>query len=283
MSVAYTVERIGPRPSVGEKARRDFDRAPVTPWLKRRQEEDIASRLAELVERLALCGLDMGSLNALSAVTEFEATYAARPTLDNEGGMMRYNAFWLFALVRMLRPSLIIESGTWKGLSSWLMAEAGSGSGARLVSFDIAEHPERIENDRVEYRLGDWSEDPEFRDLPPDALVVLDDHIPHLRRLGEVHARGGRLAFVDDDYPATALHATGSPPVPTVAMLTDERLTGDFECAWRRDGKLYRHLSTEADRSAGRGLIAWSEPMPDLTRTGYLAQQGPATLVGLRG
>jgi hypothetical protein len=193
---------------------------------------------------------------------------------------MRNNAFWLFAVARLLRPSSIVESGTWRGFSSWLFAEAAPG--ARITTYDVRRANGRIDDPRVDYRLGDWNEAAAPDRLPADTLFYADDHLPHLRRLEEAAARGIRLVLVDDDYPAHALYATGTPPVPTVAMLTDPEPIVDRPIIWERDGKRYGTMMTSADLVAAGDLIAWTVPMPDLTPVNRYVQQAPATLVGLR-
>ena len=60
--------------------------------------------------------------------------------------------------------------------------------------------------------------------------------------------------------------------VPSVFMYGGSILPGKFK------GKDV----TEADLQAGRDLIAWTEPMPDLTSVNRYVAQAPMTLVGLR-
>ena len=148
------------------------------------------------------------------------------------------------------------------------------------MTFDVVREHGRLSDRRVDYRLGDWSDAKDMWDLPADTLCLFDDHISHRRRFEEAQARGVRLALVDDDYPATALYATGSPPVPTAAMLIDPALVAGTECVWERPGKRFRYTMTAKDVMAGRRL-AWTEPMPDLTPFNRYVPQAPMTLVGL--
>ena len=57
-----------------------------------------------------------------------------------------------------------------------------------------------------------------------NTLCYFDDHINHAQRVIEAHARGFRTLLFDDDFPAYHLHATGHPPLPTIAMIYDETL-----------------------------------------------------------
>lgn len=277
--VIYQVEPIETEPRAGGKAEREIGRRLVAPALVARARAEVVAAVVGLRSRLAVRGvLPEDAPAAFEIVEAFERIYERRPLRDNAGGTMRNSSTWVFAVARLLQPSLIVESGTFMGHSSWLLAEAVPG--ARVVTFDVVREQGRLSDRRVDYRLGDWSDARDMNDLPADTLCLFDDHISHRRRLEEARVRGARLALLDDDYPATALYATGSPPVPTTAMLCDPDLIAGTECVWERPGKRFRYTVTEADVAAGRSL-AWTEPMPDLTPLNRFVPQAPMTLVGL--
>lgn len=277
----YTVEGIESEPRAGGKAEREVGRRLVTDALVRRTSAAVAARIDALRGNLAARGVLPADAPEGAAVVEaFERSYARRPLRDNAGGTMRNSSTWLFAVAALLRPPAIVECGTFKGHSSWLMAEAAPET--RIVTFDVMREDGRLRDSRIEYRLGDWSDAQDMKTLPEGTLCVFDDHISHRLRLEQARARGAALALVDDDYDALTLYATGSPPVPTVAMLTDPDLPAGTHCAWERPGKRYGYTVTEADLQAGRELIAWTEAMPDLTAVNRYVAQAPMTLVGLR-
>lgn len=277
----YAVEAIRTEPRGDGKSEREIGRRMVTPALVARARADTTARVDGLLAALAARGvLSPGAPDAATVVERFETVYAERPLRDNAGGTMRNSSTWLFAVAAVLRPSTIVESGTFKGHGSWLMAQAAPD--ARIVTFDVVRETGRVTAPGVDYRLGDWSDAADLRKLPPDTLCVFDDHISHRQRLSEARDRGARLALVDDDYPATALYATGSPPVPTVAMLTDPLLNPGTECMWERPGKRYRYTFSDSDQAMAHATIAWIEPMPDLSRLNHYVPQAPMTLVGLR-
>lgn len=277
----YTVESIDTEPRAGGKAEREVGRRVVTEDLVRRSKAAVASRIGSLRDRLAARGVLPDDAPSAAAVVEgFERSYARRPLRDNAGGTMRNSSTWLFAVAALLRPSAIVECGTYKGHSSWLMAEAAPE--ARIITFDVMREEGRLRDARVEYRLGDWSDARDLDTLPADTLCVFDDHISHRLRLEQAKERGAAIALMDDDYDALTLYATGSPPVPTVAMLTDPDLAAGTCCSWERPGKRYTYTVTGEDLKAGRDLIDWTERMPDLTRVNRYVAQAPMTLVGLR-
>lgn len=277
----YSVEGVETDIRAGGKAEREVGRHLVTDALVRRARAAIAARIDGLRDRLAARGaLAPDAPEGAAIIEAFERSYARRPLRDNAGGTMRNSSTWLFAIAALVRPSTIVECGTFKGHSSWLMAEALPE--ARIITFDVMREDGRLRDRRVDYRLGDWSDARDLEPLPEDTLCVFDDHISHRLRLEQAKARGAKLALVDDDYDALTLYATGSPPVPTVAMLTDPELAAGTVCRWERPGKRYSYTVTDADLAARRDLIAWTEPMPDLTPINRYVAQAPMTLVGLK-
>jgi hypothetical protein len=276
----YSVTAIETEGRATGKAEREVGRRVVTPVLARRWHRAAAERVEDLRLRLAarrvLCA-DAPSSDEI--VARFEETYARRPLRDNAGGTMRNSSTWLFAVVSLVRPACVVECGTYMGHSSWLMAQAVPEM--RVVTFDVVREHGRIRDRRVEYRLGDWSDAKDLERLPGNTLCLFDDHVSHRLRLEQAKARGARLAMVDDDYDALTLYATGSPPVPTVAMMTDPELEAGTVVEWERPGKRYSYRVSDADLVAGRELIAWTEAMPDLTPINRFVAQAPMTLVGL--
>jgi hypothetical protein len=281
MSVKYQVVGRSSNPPGAGKAEREVGRAVLSPALKSRLRQETVARLQQLIDGLSARDLGLsGAEDADRIYDRFMASYARRPMRDNVGGTMHNSSFWVFATVALLRPGLIVESGTYLGQSSWMMAEASPDS--RIVTFDIVRERNRAKDPRVDYRLGDWADDPEFKELPDGTLLYFDDHISHRKRIEETVARGGALALLDDDVPGHALYATGAPPVPTRAMMQDAGLPPGTRCEWERGGKVYGYDYTKSDAEAGLRHIAWSTPMPDLTPVNLYVPQSPMTLIGLQ-
>jgi len=214
--------------------------------------------------------LDASRVPAL--VAEFLDLYPRRPVRDNAGGSGFNASLSLFVAARLIGPATIVECGTFQGHSAWLFAEACPA--ARVVSFDIEHDNLTLRHARVEYRLGDWSDDALDGIDPASALLFFDDHVSHARRLREAHGRGFRLALFDDDLPVHALHATGLPPAPTLSMLHDDALAAGETVVWRRRMREHRLTVTPEDLAA-RALVSSRHAMPDLGwTTGYPANQG---------
>jgi len=282
MSVEYRVLGPSENPGTNGKAGREVGRDVRSPVLRARRRAATLHKLRNLRATLEMRDVALASAETLEQLHDrFVETYSRRPLADNDGGTMFNSSFWIFAVAALLRPPLILESGTWKGHSSWLMAEASPTS--RIVTFDVTHQPDRLSDPRVDYRLGDWSAEGEFARLAPDTLLYFDDHISHRRRIEEAAARGGRFALLDDDVPGHALYATGAPPVPTRSMMQDRELETGHTLEWERNGKIYAYDFTRADVESGARHIRWSIGMPDLTPVNLYVPQAPMTLVSIRG
>lgn len=57
-------------------------------------------------------------------VGSFAEIYARRPIANNQGGMRAPHMFAVFAALRALSPSVVVESGVWKGAGTWLIEQA---------------------------------------------------------------------------------------------------------------------------------------------------------------
>ncbi len=259
-----TVERLSP--AAPEPApRMNLSEALVT-----RQQHEIVARLEPAVT--AIVGPDATSALP-DAVAVFFDSYRTSPLTENKGGSQFNDGLTLFVLARLLAPRRIIESGTHRGFSSWLLRQASPD--AELHSFDIDHSRLALRAENTTYHLCDWTE----RDLTSGAddntLIFFDDHISHARRIIEAAARGFRHLLFDDNFPVTTLYATGGVPVPTVAMLLDGALQGGEELTWTRNNKLYRYRVDSVSLAEARRLIARTVALPDVTDlTAYASPSG---------
>lgn len=211
----------------------------------------------------------------------FLAVHGRRPLAENKGGSGLNDSLWLFLVARLLDPVLLVESGTWRGQSAWLFRQACPA--AEIVTFDVAVPAEgRCETPGVRYCLNDWSAAPLAPAATGRSLVFFDDHVSHARRLAEAAARGFELALFDDNFAARHLHATGAPPVPTLAMLLDEATPPGGQIEWQRNGKIYRYDDTAERRQAARRLVAAHLILPELAPVTRHPPGSGMTLVRLR-
>ena len=111
-------------------------------------------------------------------------------------------------------------------------------------------------------------------------MVFFDDHVSHAQRIREAHARGYRILLLDDNVPAKALYATGVPPVPTVDMLFDSRLTPGETIDWHYRGRDLRFQCRAADWEV-RSLVRQYVRVPSLSEASYYRPHVGLSLVRL--
>lgn len=135
----------------------------------------------------------------IAALDEFAALYEKRPIKDNHGGMLSPHMFPLWFATRRLKPKAVVESGVFKGQSTWLIEQAAPE--AKIYCIDP-------ELDRVEYRSERalyFSEDfsrHDWTDLPAeDTLLFFDDHQNAYDRLKAAAWFGFKKIIFEDNYP----------------------------------------------------------------------------------
>ena len=66
----------------------------------------------------------MSQKQIINKVREFQALYQQRPVKDNMGGMLSPHLFNTWKYLTEIKPKVVIESGVWKGLGTWLIEKA---------------------------------------------------------------------------------------------------------------------------------------------------------------
>lgn len=135
----------------------------------------------------------------LGSLEEFKDIYDGRPIKDNRFGMKAPHLFGLWFMARALEPDLIVESGVWKGQSTWFLEQACPS--ADLISIDINLDAREYVSETATYSDLDFSE--HDWDVDGDrTLVFFDDHQNGYRRIQQCHWMGFKHAIFDDNYPS---------------------------------------------------------------------------------
>ena len=234
----------------------------LTAALAARQQDRLRDIVAAAIARLPDETGPRAEQRAREAVTAFLALYDDRPVQDNKGGSGFNDSLWLFVVASVLQPRLIVESGVFKGHSTWLLRQACPA--AELFCFDPEPAPRVYTDPQARYHDGDWMEVELSRRDAARTLIFFDDHMSHARRLIEARQRGFRRILLDDDFPAEQLYATGWPPVPSLQMLFDPALADLDELRWARNGKVYGHTLDHAEIKAAKALVSDHMTFPEL-------------------
>jgi hypothetical protein len=145
------------------------------------------------------------------------ATRLEHKPFANNNGMAPDTAFQLFYWVREIAPKLIVESGAWRGFSTWAMRQAAPA--AKIISIDPifalghcldaaklapAYWPPDVERTGTDFSCCGF----EFMDKPAPSLVLFDDHQHKIHRLQQAIQKGFQHLIFDDNLPGRATHLT---------------------------------------------------------------------------
>ena len=198
-----------------------------------------------------------------SAVGSFYELYLASAFRAQAGGSLFNNLLWLHLLARATQPSLIIDSGTFRGASAWAFATACPDCPVFSFDLDLRHLAERTPG--VTYVSRDWA-DYDFgpHDLGK-ALCYFDDHVDQGARLVQAVDRGALRLVFDDDFPVTSFFsmAHDGRALPKIEFLLDDGLRGVPELTWETSGRAHRWPIDHVAFSAMRSRIAATERLPN--------------------
>lgn len=131
----------------------------------------------------------------------FLELYKRRPLEYNPGGMQINHSYALYCFLKSLSPELVVESGVWRGISTWLI-ENTLPSDRSVICLDpvlsnrhyISRSAVYSEHDFGEY---DWSSM-----QTRSTLCIFDDHQSSLMRLMQMKWLGFTRCLFEDNYPS---------------------------------------------------------------------------------
>ena len=197
-----------------------------------------------------------------SEVENFMTIYSNRPLKENKGGSGFHNAFWLFLFARAIDASLIVESGIWKGHTTWLLEQACPD--AKILGFDINLNRFEYKNLKARFYEYDWS-DYDFKSVDPErSFIFFDCHVNHAKRIFEACDRGFKHLIFDDNPPAHILYGHDVPGFPTANMVWSklEIESSDIEWYWRGKEKSYKINKDEIKKA--KNLLRMHEVFPNI-------------------
>jgi len=134
----------------------------------------------------------------LRCLEEFARLYERRPIRDNTGGMLAPQMFLTWFALQTLLPSVVIESGVWKGCGTWVIEQACPRATLHCIDLDLS----RVEyrSSRASYHKKDFST-LHLGQLPPDTVAFFDDHQNAYNRCIQARRFGIRHLLFEDNYP----------------------------------------------------------------------------------
>ncbi len=221
-----------------------------------RQRMEMALMAKEFFSRIVGGSEENSVEQFLIWIEEYDHVSRNSPFVENSGGSQYNDAIWLYLSAKILAPKQIVECGTFKGFSLWLLHQAQKD--AKLSTFDINLDLLQRRVEGADYHLADWSE-VEIRAADENDLCFFDDHFDQATRVIEAANRGFRYAIFDDSYAVQAVYRTGLPPIPSIPMLYDDFICDGEVLEWYRNGKKKKHTFDLALHEAARSRIErWS-------------------------
>jgi hypothetical protein len=180
-----------------------------------------------------------------AAVGEFVELYPRKPISNNTGGMKAPHMFAAWFIARWLQPKVIVESGVFRGQSTWLLEQAAPE--ARLICIEPNLEGIEYRSPRASYQREDFASQ-DWADLPrEDTLLFFDDHQNAMERIRQVKRLGFRHAMFEDNYPA----GHGDCYSLKRALMQDGYVPPEL-----RGAGLYRKLRFRVSRTAPRAIPA---------------------------
>jgi hypothetical protein len=136
---------------------------------------------------------------ALAAVQEFAEVYESRPLRTNAGGMGFNHSFAAWFMLRALRPNIVVESGVWRGHSTWIIESAAPQ--ATVYCFDPRPDRRLYSSQRARYVVDDFSRFDWSQVDTGQAVLFCDDHQNSYERLKAGAWFGFRHYIFEDNFP----------------------------------------------------------------------------------
>ena len=135
----------------------------------------------------------------LNEVSIFRKLYKERPIKENIHGMRFQHMFATYFILKKLNPSFVIESGVFKGQSTWLIENTLPDS--QILSIDIDLSQREYISKKTKYSNIDFKNH-NFSNIPEDTLVFFDDHVNHYERLQQANFFNIKNIILEDNYPS---------------------------------------------------------------------------------
>jgi len=133
----------------------------------------------------------------LEQLENFKMIYKQRPIKDNIHGMRFQHMFATYFILKKINPSFVIESGIFRGQSTWLIENTLPNS--KVLSIDIDLTQRVYISKKAKYSSIDFK-DHDFSNIPEDTLVFFDDHINHYERLKQAKFFNIKRIIFEDNY-----------------------------------------------------------------------------------
>tara|TARA_B100000965_G_C19524218_1_gene727993 strand:+ start:363 stop:1190 length:828 start_codon:yes stop_codon:yes gene_type:complete len=132
-----------------------------------------------------------------SELKNFLKIYKKRPIKNNKGGCRINHAFAIYFILKRLKPKLVIESGIYKGQTTWLIEKTLPKTKLICIDIDLSQRKyisKKAKYSDIDFKFHDFSK------IPLNTLVFFDDHVNHLERIKEASFFKIKNIILEDNY-----------------------------------------------------------------------------------
>ncbi len=162
-------------------------------------------------------GVEFKKTKLLNSIERYEEIFRHSKIRDLNGGLGFNNGLFFYVLISHFQPKKILESGVWKGYSTFLIDEATS-MDSEIFSFDINLDKREFISKKASYFESDLSLESEVNFSKID-FALFDDHVSIYDRLKFCLKNEIKIVVVDDDLSVSQIHSDPWPPIPTASMV----------------------------------------------------------------
>jgi len=135
-------------------------------------------------------------------IEDFLELYSKRPIKYNKGGMVTPHMFAIYFILDKINPSSVIESGVWRGQSTWLIENVLPTS--KVFGIDINLSRREYISESAKYFNTDFKDidTSEWDSLDKEnTILFFDDHQDALERIKLCKKLGFKKIIIEDNYP----------------------------------------------------------------------------------
>jgi len=131
-------------------------------------------------------------------LTRFISLYKNRPIKENLHGMRFPHMFATYFILKKINPKFVIESGVYKGQSTWLIEAALPECKILCLDIDLKQiiyKSKKVTYSELDFKFQDFS------NIPEETLVFFDDHQDHIERIKQAKNFNIKHIILEDNYP----------------------------------------------------------------------------------
>ncbi len=182
----------------------------------------ILSYRNSLLSKTVITFLKKSKLKFLKAsipkfVDEYCKVFSKTPILNLNSGFGFNEGLFLFCIIKVVRPTLVIESGIMKGFTTYLI-DAATDKSCTISCYDISFENIEYRSKKAKYFQNDIIKTPPNL-INHKVLAFWDDHTSQLDRLEFSIQNNIKYNIFDDDLGFLNFHSDGWPPIPSITML----------------------------------------------------------------